>query len=55
MATAEKVLSIAREELGTKESPANSNKVKYNTWYYGREVSGSAYPWCIAFVQWVFA
>lgn len=55
MATAEKVLSIAREELGTKESPANSNKVKYNTWYYGREVSGSAYPWCMAFVQWVFA
>lgn len=50
-----KVLNIAREELGTKESPANSNKVKYNTWYYGREVSGSAYPWCMAFVQWCFA
>lgn len=55
MATAEKVLEIARGELGTKESPANSNRVKYNTWYYGREVSGSAYPWCMAFVQWVFA
>lgn len=54
MATAEKVLAIARQELGTKESPANSNKVKYNTWYYGREVSGSAYPWCMVFVQWVF-
>ena len=55
MATAERVLTITRQELGTKESPANSNKVKYNTWYYGREVSGSAYPWCMAFVQWVFA
>lgn len=55
MATAERVLSIARKELGTKESPANSNRVKYNTWYYGREVSGSAYPWCMAFVQWCFA
>lgn len=55
MATAEKVLGIARGELGAKESPANSNRVKYNTWYYGREVSGSAYPWCMAFVQWVFA
>lgn len=55
MAVAEKVLDIARAELGTKESPANSNKVKYNTWYYGREVSGSAYPWCMVFVQWVFA
>ncbi len=53
--TAEKVLAIARRELGTKESPANSNRVKYNTWYYGREVSGAAYPWCMVFVQWCFA
>lgn len=55
MTTAEKILDIARQELGTKESPANSNRVKYNAWYYGREVSGAAYPWCMAFVQWVFA
>ena len=52
--TADKILDIARAELGTKENPARSNKVKYNTWYYGREVSGSAYPWCMVFVQWVF-
>lgn len=52
---ANKVLDVARKELGVKESPANSNRVKYNTWYYGREVSGAAYPWCMAFVQWVFA
>ena len=49
------VLDTARRELGTTESPANSNKVRYNTWYYGREVSGDAYPWCMAFVQWCFA
>lgn len=55
MGTAEKVLAVARRELGSKESPANSNNVKYNTWYYGRTVSGAAYPWCMAFVQWVFA
>lgn len=55
MAKAEKVLNIARRELGTKESPPNSNRVKYNTWYYGREVSGAAYPWCMVFVQWCFA
>ena len=55
MATAKDVLDIARRELGTKESPPNSNNVKYNTWYYGREVSGKAYPWCMVFVQWVFA
>ena len=52
---AKELLAIAVRELGTKEYPANSNKVKYNTWYYGREVSGSAYPWCMAFVQWCFA
>lgn len=55
MPNAEAVLAVARAELGVKESPAGSNKVKYNTWYYGRPVSGSAFPWCMAFVQWVFA
>jgi len=54
MATAEKVLDIARKELGVKESPPNSNEVKYNAWFYGHPVSGAAYPWCMAFVQWVF-
>ena len=34
-------------------SPANSDNVKYNTFYYGREVSGK-YPWCAVFVWWVF-
>lgn len=53
--TAEKVLAAARAELGVKESPANSNRVKYNTWYYGREVAGSAYPWCMVFIMWLFA
>lgn len=52
MATASDLLAVARGELGIKESPANSNRVKYNTAYYGREVSGSAYPWCAAFVWW---
>ena len=47
-------LEVAVGELGTKESPPNSNKVKYNTWYYGREVSGKDYPWCMVFVQWCF-
>lgn len=52
--TATKILTIAKTELGVKESPSNSNNVKYNTWYYGRPVNGSAYPWCMVFVQWVF-
>lgn len=50
----ERLLDIARLELGVQENPPNSNNVKYNTWFYGRPVSGSAYPWCMAFVQWVF-
>lgn len=54
MTVPEQVLSLARGEIGVKESPAGSNQVKYNTWFYGREVSGAAYPWCMAFVQWVF-
>ena len=55
MATAEKLLETARAELGVKESPAGSNQVKYNTWYYGRTVSGAAYPWCMVFAQWCCA
>ena len=39
MATAEKILEIARSQIGAKESPAKSDNVKYNTAYYGREVS----------------
>ena len=46
MATAEKLLDIARAELGTKESPAGSNKVKYSAWY------GLTGPWCVMFVMW---
>ncbi len=53
--TVGEVLAIARLEIGVMESPPNSNNVKYNTWYYGRPVSGPAYPWCMVFVQWVFA
>ena len=53
--TAEKILSIAQAEIGTLESPPGSNRIKYNTWYYGQEVSGKAYPWCMVFIQWCFA
>jgi hypothetical protein len=50
----EKLLNVARGEIGTVESPANSNTVKYNSWYYGRAVSGSNYAWCSVFVLWCF-
>lgn len=48
------VLAVAQWQEGVLETPSGSNKVKYNTAYYGREVSGKAYPWCMAFVWWVF-
>lgn len=48
------ILDAAISQIGVKESPAGSNNVKYNTWYYGREVSGAAYPWCAVFVSWCF-
>ena len=54
MATVSELLGIARKQIGVKESPPSSNNVRYNTWYYGREVSGNAYPWCAVFVAWVF-
>ena len=47
-------ISIAAKEIGTVEQPKNSNNVKYNTWFYGRKVSGAAYPWCMAAVQYWF-
>ena len=49
------VAHLAATQVGISESPPNSNNVRYNTWYYGREVSGGSYPWCMVFVQWVFA
>ena len=52
MPTAKDLIAVARAQLGVKECPAGSNRVKYNTAYYGREVSGKAYPWCAVFIWW---
>lgn len=53
MISASNIISIAAGQIGTTEKPIN--KVKYNDWFYGKEVSGAAYPWCMAFVMWVFS
>ena len=50
-----RVLAAAAKEIGTVEIPAGSNRVKYNQWFWGREVSGASYPWCMAFVQYIFS
>jgi hypothetical protein len=54
MATAKDIIAKAKEFIGTKEIPANSNNVCFNTMYYGRPVSGAAYPWCCAFIWCIF-
>lgn len=54
MTPQERVLNIARGEIGVTEYPPGSNKVKYNTWFYGKEVSGSSYPWCCSWLNWIF-
>lgn len=51
MSIVEDLLNWHRSQLGVIENPPNSNKVKYNTEYYGREVSGPDYPWCCVY-QW---
>jgi len=53
-AAMEKIISILEAQIGTKENPANSNKVKYNTWFYGSEVSGANYKWCVVLLAWGF-
>lgn len=44
------VLAVAAAEIGTTESPSGSNRQKYGEWF-----GLNGYPWCMMFVQWVFA
>lgn len=41
-------LKKAQGEIGTKESPPNSNKTKYTDWY------GMVGPWCAMFCTWCY-
>ena len=50
--SAQDIINIALAEVGTKATYLK--KCKYNTWYWGREVSGDMYDWCGVFVNWVF-
>lgn len=44
----EAVIRVAREYLGVKESPPNSNRVMFSDWY------GIVGPWCAMFVTYCF-
>lgn len=46
----QRLITWARAQIGTAETPPGSNNVIYNTRYYGHPVSGDDLPWCCAFV-----
>ena len=46
--------TIEANEVGTSRAPLGSNKIKYNTSYYGRVVRGDAFKWCVVFQWWCF-
>ncbi len=54
MSDAERIIELARKQIGVTEQPKGSNNVKYNTAFYGGPVDGGAYPWCCAFIWWLF-
>lgn len=49
MARASDLLELARGEIGVSESPAGSNRVKYNDAY-----GGGPKAWCCTFLWWLF-
>lgn len=49
MATAAQMVAMAASQIGVKEYPSGSNKVKYWDWYGS---PGQGNPWCDAFVSW---
>lgn len=46
----DKLLLVARAEVGYTEAPANSNRTKYGKWF-----GLDGLPWCGMFVSWCFA
>lgn len=46
------VLAEARKHIGVKESPAGSNKIFFNDWFYA--VKGYAAKWCATSVSYIF-
>lgn len=44
-----KIIEIAASQVGTKETPPNSNKTPYGQWY-----GFDGFAWCAMFVSWVY-
>ena len=54
MSDLERILTLAREQIGVRENPPGSNDIIYNTDYYGGAVQGAKFPWCCVFIWWLF-
>lgn len=54
MSDLNKIIALGRQQVGVAEQPPGSNNVIYNTDFYGGPVNGAAYPWCCAFIWWLF-
>lgn len=48
------VIRVAKTEANAGIHDDGNCRVKYNTEFYGREVSGPSYQWCAAFLWWCF-
>ena len=46
--TAQKIIELAKTQIGVKEYPADTNKVKYTAEY------GVVTAWCVIFIWWLF-
>ena len=49
MTAVERLISVARGELGYSESPAGSNRTKY-----GQDYGWDGVPWCVIFLWWCY-
>lgn len=54
MSNLQKIIDIAKAQVGVSEQPPGSNNVIYNTDYYGGVVQGTNFPWCCSFIWWLF-
>lgn len=48
LSIAQKMVNYELSQEGVGDQKGNNNVI-YNTWYYGRQVSGNGYAWCQAF------
>lgn len=49
-----RLMTLARKQIGVKESPPHSSNVPYNQAYYGGRVNNPKLHWCVTFLWWCF-